>query len=98
MKQATSNTLKTWYPLWAFMSALLLMLILNPLLRRGMFLDGVTYAAIAKNLSLNHGTLWQPFYSETIFPYFYEHPPLAIYAESLLFRAKSSLKEKLSKN
>ncbi len=87
MKQATSNTLKTWYPLWAFMSALLLMLILNPLLRQGMFLDGVIYAAIAKNLSLNHGTLWQPFYSETLFPYFYEHPPLAIYTESLLFRA-----------
>lgn len=87
MQPSTSTTVKTWYPLWALMSTLLLILILNPLLRHGMFLDGVIYAAVAKNLSLNHGTLWQPFYSETLYPHFYEHPPFAIYLESLLFRA-----------
>lgn len=78
--------IKMWHALWLFSGALLLIFILNPLLRQGMFLDGVIYAAIAKNLSLDHGTIWQPFYSETLYPQFYEHPPLALYLESLLFR------------
>jgi hypothetical protein len=82
----TTSSRKTWYPLWLMSIALLLLCILLPLLRQGMFLDGVVYAAIAKNLSLNHGSIWQPFYSATLFPTFYEHPPLALYLESLVFR------------
>lgn len=81
-----SNLTHAWRILWLISGALFIGLVLAPLLRQGMFLDGVTYAAIAKNLSLDHGTLWQPFYSETVFPVFYEHPPFAIYLESLFFR------------
>lgn len=80
------NTSKSWRILWLVSSTLFILSVILPLLRQGMFLDGVTYAAIAKNLSLDHGTLWQPFYSETLFPVFYEHPPFAIYLESLFFR------------
>ena len=81
-----SNNRKTWRILWLLSTTLFMVSILMPLVRHGMFLDGVTYAAIAKNLSLNHGTLWQPYYSETLFPVFYEHPPFAIFLESLCFR------------
>ena len=77
---------KFWSALSLFTGALFIYLIIMPLMRQGMFLDGVTYAAIAKNLSLNHGSTWQPFYSATLFPVFYEHPPLAIYFESIFFR------------
>ena len=86
LREICSNVVKGWSVLWMFSSALFILLVLMPLMRQGMFLDGVTYAAIAKNLSLNHGSIWQPFYSETCFPVFYEHPPLAIYLESLFFR------------
>ena len=86
LRELCSNVVKGWSVLWMFSSALFILLVLMPLMRQGMFLDGVTYAAIAKNLSLNHGSIWQPFYSETCFPVFYEHPPLAIYLESLFFR------------
>ena len=75
-----------WYPLWFFSLSLFLIVILLPLTRQGMFLDGVIYAAIAKNLALDHGTLWQPFYSQTNFRVFYEHPPLAMYFQSVFFK------------
>ena len=52
----------------------------------GMFLDGTTYAVIAKNLSMGKGTFWQPHYTETFRSVFYEHPPLVLWIESLFFR------------
>jgi len=51
-----------------------------------MFLDGATYAAIAKNMALGKGTFWMPHYTETLYPAFYEHPPLALWMESIFFR------------
>ena len=52
----------------------------------GMFLDGTTYAAIAKNMAFGKGTFWTTHYTETLFPIFCEHPPLAIWIESLFFK------------
>src|SRR3990167_4418365 len=77
---------RRWIPLWLFSLSLLLILFVLPLTRQGMFLDGVLYAAIAKNLALGYGSLWHPFYSQTDFSVFYEHPPLAIYFQSLFFK------------
>jgi 4-amino-4-deoxy-L-arabinose transferase-like glycosyltransferase len=51
-----------------------------------MFLDGVTYAAIARNLAEGRGRFWEPFYTATIYPAFHEHPPLAFWLQSLFFR------------
>jgi hypothetical protein len=49
--------------------------ILPRLAQRGMFVDGVTYASIARNLSQGRGSFWSPFYTATIYPQFHEHPP-----------------------
>lgn len=57
----------------------------NELLSDGMFLDGVTYAAISNNLANGNGAFWKLYYTP-IWDNFYEHPPLAIYLNSLLFR------------
>jgi 4-amino-4-deoxy-L-arabinose transferase-like glycosyltransferase len=57
------------------------------LAHRGMFLDGVTYAAIARNLAEGRGRFWEPFYTATIYPAFHEHPPLAFWLQSLWFGA-----------
>jgi 4-amino-4-deoxy-L-arabinose transferase-like glycosyltransferase len=51
-----------------------------------MFFDGTVYAAIAKNMALGKGTFWSPHYTETLYTVFYEHPPLALWLESLFFR------------
>ena len=52
-----------------------------------MFLDGVTYASIARNLAEGRGHFWEPFYTATIYPAFHEHPPLAFWLQSIWFRA-----------
>lgn len=52
----------------------------------GMFLDGMIYAAISRNMAEGLGSLWKPYYT-AIFNEFYEHPPLAFWLESFFFRA-----------
>jgi 4-amino-4-deoxy-L-arabinose transferase-like glycosyltransferase len=51
-----------------------------------MFVDGVTYASIARNLAEGRGTFWTPSYTATIYPEFYDHPPLGFWLQSLWFR------------
>jgi len=54
--------------------------------QRGMFVDGVVWASLARNLSIGIGTLWTPHYTDTTYRSFYEHPPLGWGLESLAFR------------
>lgn len=56
------------------------------LLSEGMFLDGLTYADIARNMAEGRGSFWRPHFSHSLFPVFYEHPPLALGLQSLFFR------------
>jgi 4-amino-4-deoxy-L-arabinose transferase-like glycosyltransferase len=57
------------------------------LAQRGMFVDGVTYASIARNLAEGRGTFWTPFYTDTLYPQFHQHPALGLWLQSLWFRA-----------
>ena len=57
------------------------------LAQRGMFVDGVTYASIARNLAEGRGTFWTPFYTATLYPQFHQHPALGLWLQSLWFRA-----------
>ena len=52
----------------------------------GMFMDGLLYATVAKNLANGIGSFWYLHLSETLYPVFHEHPPLAIGIQSILFR------------
>jgi 4-amino-4-deoxy-L-arabinose transferase-like glycosyltransferase len=51
----------------------------------GMFLDGITYAVVARNLAIGQGTFWNPFYTATVYSEFHEQPPLGFALESLAF-------------
>ncbi|MCX6302665.1 MAG: glycosyltransferase family 39 protein [Bacteroidia bacterium] len=63
------------------------LIIISPsLLSEGMFMDGMMYATMSKNLANGLGTFWQSHFSEIIFPSFINHPPLAIGLESTFFR------------
>ena len=60
--------------------------IISPsMLSDGMFMDGVTYAVISKNLAHGMGSFWDLHYTSTLFPHFHEHPPLVFGIQSLLF-------------
>lgn len=56
------------------------------LVHPGMFVDGVTYASVARNLAEGRGSFWVPAYTATIYPEFHEHPPLGFWLQSLWFR------------
>ena len=66
--------------------ALFFILIAPQFLVRGMFMDGITYAAISKNMANGMGSFWNPYYTDCLFPSFHEHPALALYLESLFYR------------
>ena len=59
-------------------------LILDRLVSEGMFLDGITYASISRNLAIGKGTFWAPYYRNHWI--FSEHPPLMFGLEAIFFK------------
>ena len=57
-----------------------------------LFMDGLAYAAISRNMALGIGTFWEPHFADSFWlpfnqcSFFCEHPPLMFGLESLLFR------------
>lgn len=51
-----------------------------------MFMDGLFYADISRNMSIGLGSFWKPHLTNNIFNVFYEHPPLAFGLQSLFFK------------
>ena len=74
-------------PFWLFLIGIVLILMSNSLLTEGMFFDGVTYASISRNMAEGQGTFWNPHYTQTLYPEFRQHPPLALGLEALFFKA-----------
>ncbi len=78
---------KTTHTTLILLTVLAFAVILLPgLTSEGMFLDGITHAAIARNMAEGKGGFWSPFYTRTLYSVYYEHPPLGFWLESLLFR------------
>lgn len=74
-------------PFWLLLIGLFLILVSKSLLTEGMFFDGVTYASISRNMAEGQGTFWNPHYTQTLYPEFRQHPPLAMGMEALAFKA-----------
>lgn len=78
------------FPFRVLTFSILIVLILPALLKDGMFMDGLQYACVSKNLAHGQGTFWQPHLSNTWNkagnPAFLEHPPLVFGIQSLFFR------------
>ena len=68
---------------WWFTASLAALLFLPQLMHPGMYVDGLLYATISRNLAEGMGTMWSPYFSEVLFPAFYEHPPLAFWLQSI---------------
>ena len=71
---------------WLFVVTFFLALLVPRAFMKGMFLDGVTYASIARNLSEGVGTFWMPHYTNGTYPIFVEQPPLAFFLHSWVYR------------
>jgi 4-amino-4-deoxy-L-arabinose transferase-like glycosyltransferase len=72
-------------PWFAIVAAAYVALTFGRLLSSEMFLDGVTYAAVARNLADGNGSFWATAYNQDFTP-FRAQPPLAFWLESLAFR------------
>jgi 4-amino-4-deoxy-L-arabinose transferase-like glycosyltransferase len=76
-------TPKTWR---LFTAIVFTVLLLPALVQQGMFLDGVSYACIARNMAIGLGDFSHPHYTTTLYPVCYEQPPLVYWLQSLFFR------------
>lgn len=81
-----------WWLPWLFTVSFILITFLPRSADDTMFMDGVTYAAIARNMSEGIGSFWRPFFAHSFWlpydngDYFSGHPPLQFGLQSLLFR------------
>ena len=82
-----SSTRSNNTPFWLLLFGIVLVLLSRSLLTEGMFVDGVTYASISRNIAEGQGTFWNPHYTQTLYPEFRQHPPLALGMEALAFKA-----------
>ncbi|MGK0366790.1 MAG: 4-amino-4-deoxy-L-arabinose transferase-like glycosyltransferase, partial [Saprospiraceae bacterium] len=77
-------------PFRIFTLAIFIVLIVPLLVQDGMFMDGVLYAAVAKNQAEGFGSFWQPIFTDTWNKHgvhtFHEHPPLVFGIQSLFFK------------
>jgi hypothetical protein len=74
------------YPFYLSVFGIILIIISPSLLSDGMFLDGLLYAVISKNLANGIGDFWHIHLTKTLSPIFFEHPPLAFGLQSLFFK------------
>jgi 4-amino-4-deoxy-L-arabinose transferase-like glycosyltransferase len=72
-------------PFYLIVSGFFLIRISPDLLSHGLFMDGLIYSTLAKNLSDGIGTFWNPYFTATCLPEFHEHPPLAMAIQSIFF-------------
>jgi 4-amino-4-deoxy-L-arabinose transferase-like glycosyltransferase len=93
MSLGTASNEKYRQPLcWIFTLSFVLMTFLPRSLDDTMFMDGVTYASISRNMALGIGSFWRPFFAHSFWlPYdngafFSGHPPLMFGMQSILFR------------
>jgi len=74
-----------YLPFYLIVFTLFFALTAKSLFTDGMFMDGLWYAAISRNLSEGMGSFWDLYFSQTIYQHFHEHPPLAFGLQSILF-------------
>jgi hypothetical protein len=77
--------MKKQWPFYLLVLSLFIVLISPIWLADGMFLDGMLYAAVSRNMAEGLGSFWVPYYTAN-WNGFYEHPPLALGLESIFFR------------
>jgi hypothetical protein len=70
-------------------AAVVVWLLCLPLFQDGMFIDGIQYAAVSRNLALGVGTFWNPVLAQNSVAglnSFHEHPPVVFFIQSLFFK------------
>lgn len=77
--------MRTQSSFYIIVSAIFLIIVSPYLMSDGMFMDGLWYASISKNISSGIGSFWNLKFTESVYPSFHEHPPLAFGLQSVFF-------------
>lgn len=72
-------------PFYSFVWGIFLIIVCQNIFSNGMFLDGLIYSTVSKNLSNGAGTFWNLHFTETLMSDFHEHPPLAFGLQSIFY-------------
>lgn len=91
-----SKTTNAYLSVWGWITALgiITSLMLPRFVHEGVFIDGLTYASVSRNLAMGLGSLWKPYYADagsywlptTTTEVYYDAPPLVYLFESQLFK------------
>lgn len=76
-------------PFWILTILVFIALLLPKMIQEGMFMDGMLYACVSKNLANGFGSFWFPRFSQLGFAgieTFHEHPPLVFGIQALFFK------------
>lgn len=73
-------------PFYLLSAGVYLIIVFKDLFSNGMFLDGLIYSTVSKNLANGLGTFWNPHFTSTFLTEFHEHPPLAFGIQSIFYR------------
>ena len=63
-------------PFWILAITALFVLIISQLVQDGMFMDGMIYVTVSRNLAEGVGSFWDPYFSATLMTSYHEQPPL----------------------
>lgn len=80
-----SSEISQSLPFYLFAVGVFLLIVCQDIFSNGMFLDGLIYSTVSKNLAEGIGTFWNPHFTSTCMPVFHEHPPLAFGIQSIIF-------------
>jgi 4-amino-4-deoxy-L-arabinose transferase-like glycosyltransferase len=72
-------------PFYLFAVGVFLIIVCKDIFSNGMFLDGLIYSTVSKNLADGLGTFWNPHFTSTFLSDFHEHPPLAFGIQSVFY-------------
>jgi 4-amino-4-deoxy-L-arabinose transferase-like glycosyltransferase len=73
-------------PFYLLTVGIYLIIVCKDLFSNGMFLDGLIYSTVSKNLANGIGTFWNPHFTATCLSDFHEHPHLAFGIQSIFYR------------
>ena len=65
--------------------SLFLIMLAPELFSEGMFMDGLIYSSVSRNLAEGIGTIWEPSFSQDYGASFYGHPPLMFVLQAFFF-------------
>ena len=74
------------FPFWILAISAVCVLIISQLVQDGMFMDGMIYVTVSRNLADGLGTFWDPYFSDTLMTSYHEQPPLYFGLLALFFK------------